>query len=157
MQMDNSDSTKLKDILSAIDPVEFKWDDTNTTVGIIAQEINSIDISDYAITSNTGLTVGHASVASSNSWANGSSISFASSTNPNTFRADTTEYSKSTIKTAKSTIDIDELAEMMETLKRRLLILIPAFEKHEKYPMLKQMYDEYKAMEALLSGPASNE
>ena len=83
-------------------------------------------------------------------WVSGSNISF---TNSNGFHADTTEYGKNTIKTAKSIIDIDELAEMMETLKKRLLILTPDFEKHEKYPMLKELYNEYKAMEALLSGP----
>lgn len=141
-------------MLTTVEPVKFAWDETNTTVGVIAQEICSIDLSDYTIGNNGGLTIGHASTASSNSWANGSSISFAAS---NTFHADTTEYGKNTIKTAKSTIDIDELAEMMETLKKRLLILTPNFEKHEQYPMLKQMYDEYKAMEALLSGPDSNE
>lgn len=150
--MDDSNKNKLKDVLSSIDPVEFKWDETNSTVGVIAQEIGSIDLSDYAITSsNTALTIGH---ATTNSWANGSSISFASS---QTFNADTTEYGKNTIKTAKSTIDIDELADMMETLKKRLLILAPNFEKHEKYPMLKELYNEYKAMEALLSGPDSDE
>ena len=56
-----------------------------------------------------------------------------------------------------SKIDIDELADMMATLKKRLLILTPSFEMHEKYPMLKEMYDEYKAMERLLSGPDSDE
>jgi hypothetical protein len=153
--MDDSDKDKLKDVLASIDPIEFQWDETNTTIGIIAQEIGSIDLSDYTIGSNnTGLTIGHASVSSSNSWANGSTISFAAS---QSFHADTTEYSKNTIKTAKSTIDIDELADMMETLKKRLLILAPDFEKHEKYPMLKELYNEYKAMEALLSGPDSNE
>jgi hypothetical protein len=94
------------------------------------------------------------SSTSSNNWSNGSTISFAGSS---TLHADTTTYGKTTITTAKSTIDIDELAEMMETLKKRLLILTPDFEKHEKYPMLKELYNEYKAMESLLSGPDSNE
>lgn len=53
-------------------------------------------------------------------------------------------------------IDVDELANLMEALKKRLLIIAPDFEKHEKYPMLKQLYDEYKALERLLSGPDSN-
>ena len=140
--MDDTDNSK--DVISSIDSVEFKWDETNTTVGVISQEIGTIDLSDYTI-SGTGI---------GNSWANGSSISFAASS---AFNADTTTYGKTTISTAKHTIDIDELAEMMDTLKKRLLILAPNFEKHEKYPMLKQMYDEYKAMEALLSGPDSNE
>ena len=153
--MNDSDKDKLKDVLSTIDPVEFKWDETNTHVGVIAQEVGTIDLSDYTvssgITSGSVLTIGSAGI---NNWTNGSSFSV---TNGSAFNADTTEYGKTTIKTAKSTIDIDELADMMETLKKRLLILAPDFEKHEKYPMLKELYNEYKAMEALLSGPDSNE
>ena len=139
--------------LDKVTPLEFKWDETNTTVGVVAQEIgiSMNDILSGTMSNGAGLSVGHSGI---NNWASGSSISFAASS---TFNADTTEYGKTTIKTAKHTIDIDELAEMMETLKKRLLILAPNFEKHEKYPMLKQMYDEYKAMEALLSGPDSNE
>lgn len=53
-------------------------------------------------------------------------------------------------------IDVDELANLMEALKKRLLIIAPDFEKHEKYPMLKQLYDEYKALGHLLNGPDSN-
>lgn len=53
------------------------------------------------------------------------------------------------------TIGIDDLIDTIDTIKRRLLILTPNFELHEKYPMLKEMYDEYKAMERLLSGPDS--
>jgi len=68
-----------------------------------------------------------------------------------------TVYGKTTIKTAKNEIDIDELANMMEVLKKRLLIIAPNFEMHEKYPMLKEMYNEYKAMEKLLGGPDSSE
>ena len=155
--MDEIDKDKLKDVLASIDPIEFQWDETNTSVGIIAQDIGSIDLSDYSMSSNAGLTIGHASVASGNSWSNGSTISFANIASSDTLHADTTTYGKTTIKTARSTIDIDELADMMETLKKRLLILAPNFEKHEKYPMLKELYNEYKAMEALLSGPDSNE
>jgi hypothetical protein len=140
--MDDSDKNKLKDVLSSINPIEYKWDETNTTVGFVAQEIGSI-----------GSSANTVSIAS-NSWTNGNSFSFGSS---DAFNADTTEYSKNTIKTARSTIDIDELADMMETLKKRLLILTPDFEKHEKYPMLKELYNEYKALEALLSGPDSNQ
>lgn len=152
--MDDSDKNKLKDVLSSIDPVEFKWDESNTTVGVIAQEIGAIGSSDTYIMNDTGaIDLGNITLGPS-SWANGSSISFASS---DTLNAGTTTYGKTTISTAKSTIDIDELADMMETLKKRLLILTPNFEMHEKYPMLKELYDEYKAMERLLSGPDTNE
>jgi acyl-[acyl carrier protein]--UDP-N-acetylglucosamine O-acyltransferase len=53
------------------------------------------------------------------------------------------------IKTKKNTINLDEMARMMETVKERLLILTPAFEKHEQYPALKEAYDHYKLIEAL--------
>jgi len=155
MQMDDDNNDKSNDVpstIDSIDHVEFKWDETNTTVGIIAQDIGTIDLSDYCnMASGSVLTAG---ANGSNNWLNNSTISFA---NGSSFNADTTTYGKTTISTAKSTIDIDELADMMETLKKRLLILTPNFEMHEKYPMLKELYNEYKAMEALLSGPDSNE
>lgn len=146
MQMDDKDKVGIP---ADITPVEFKWDETNMHVGVVAQEIGTIDLSEYTIGASDTVSIG----ASSN-WANGHGFSF---TSGSSFNADTTEYGKTTIKTAKSTIDIDELADMMETLKKRLLILTPNFEMHEKYPMLKELYDEYKAMEALLSGPDSVE
>ena len=55
------------------------------------------------------------------------------------------------LKTSKGNeIDVDELAEMMKIMKERLLILIPDFEKHEKYAALKKAYDNYKMIEALI-------
>jgi hypothetical protein len=53
------------------------------------------------------------------------------------------------IKTKKHTINLDEMAEVIETVKERLLILSPAFEKHEQYPALKEAYEHYKLIEAL--------
>lgn len=162
--MDNDSKNKLKDVLSTLDPVEFKWDETNTTVGVVAQEISSIGGTDTItltdsnfaidgtidlsnITTMSGLSItGH-------QYATAPAVGSISFNTSNSLSAGTTEYGKTTIKTAKNTIDIDELADMMNTLKKRLLILTPNFEKHEKYPMLKELYDEYKAMEKLLSGP----
>lgn len=54
------------------------------------------------------------------------------------------------IKTKKNTINLDEMAMMMETVKERLLILTPNFQMHDKYPALKDLYDQYKVMEAML-------
>jgi len=151
----NEDSNDNVNTIADITPVEFKWDETNISIGVVAQEICNIGIDPYTITgSNSGLSIGSIGPLT---YANGSTISFANMSSSDAFNAGTTEYGKTTIKTAKNTIDIDELADMMETLKKRLLILAPKFEMHEKYPMLKQMYDEYKAMEALLSGPDNNE
>jgi hypothetical protein len=53
------------------------------------------------------------------------------------------------IKTKKNKINLDEMATVMDTLKERLLILVPAFEKHDKYPALKEAYDHYKLIETL--------
>jgi len=57
----------------------------------------------------------------------------------------------SVLSTSKgNSVDLDELAEMMKIMKERLLILIPDFEKHEKYAALKKAYDNYKIIEALI-------
>ena len=54
------------------------------------------------------------------------------------------------IKTKKNTINLDEMAEMMNTLKERLLILTPNFELMEQYPTLKDAYEQYKLIESML-------
>ena len=168
--MDNDTKNKLKDVLSTMDPVEFKWDETNmsTQTGLIAEEIDTVDTIDtidlngtYDST-NIAIDLGSISIGTvgnsgafltSGSMNSGSTWTIGSQPNISI----TNEDSKSYIKTGKSKIDIDELADMMDTLKKRLLILTPSFEMHEKYPMLKEMYDEYKAMERLLGGPDNNE
>lgn len=159
--MDDSDKNKLKDVLSAIDPVEFKWDETNMTTGVIAQEIGAIGSSTnidlsagydtISIGSINSIDLGNITLSGSPMY-NGSSWTVSSSPAINI----TSNHGRSYIKTEKHEIDLDELGEMMETLKKRLLILAPNFEMHEKYPMLKELYDEYKAMEKLLSGPDSD-
>lgn len=53
------------------------------------------------------------------------------------------------IKTHRNKVNLDEVADMMKVLKERLLIITPDFEKHEKYPALKEAYDNYKLIEAL--------
>jgi hypothetical protein len=184
--MDNNDKNKLKDVLSTIDSVEFKWDKINmsTQPGVIAQEISTLDSGDpydlgmfamdpsAMVTMNTAgiaplttaqtVTIGPSlnyqsgfgavplananfvSVGSNNSWITTQAPASLSINNVG---------GKNTIKTPKHEIDIDDLAETINVFKKRLLILTPDFEKHEKYPMLKEMYNEYKAMERLLSGP----
>ena len=56
-----------------------------------------------------------------------------------------------TLSTDKNTINLDELAEMMSVMRDRFLIIIPNFEKHEKYAALKKAYDHYKLIEAMIS------
>ncbi|CAB4241869.1 hypothetical protein UFOVP71_407 [uncultured Caudovirales phage] len=155
--MNEDSKSKLKDILSTIDPVEYKWDSTNTTVGVIAQEIGEVD-SEGTIT----LTGSQDYISIGSIGAAGSTITFDSNAvnwNSNYtigagLHADNTEYGSNQIKLGNGkTIDLDELHDVMETLKKRLLILTPNFEQMKKYPMLKELYDEYKAMERLLDGP----
>jgi hypothetical protein len=166
--MDDDTKNKLKDVLSSIDPAEFKWNNNNmsTQTGLIAHEVDSttIDLSgsydtitidpiDLGSINMSSITITGAtdnSGAYLTSGSNGASwTSF--STSPSISIGN--EHGKNVIKTNKHEIDLDELGDMMETLKKRLLILTPNFEQMEKYPMLKEMYDEYKAMERLLSGP----
>lgn len=80
-------------------------------------------------------------------------VSITSGTISSSLRNGDTEYGKTYIKTKKHTIDLDELGDTMETLKKRLLILTPNFEQLEKYPMLKAAYDEFKMLEKLLGEP----
>jgi hypothetical protein len=60
------------------------------------------------------------------------------------------------IATDKNKIDVDELAILMQTLRERLLIIIPNFEKHEKYEALKKAYDHYKLIESMLGEDNDN-
>ena len=156
--MDNDSKSKLKDILSTIDPVEFQWtEDTTNSPGVIAEEISTITLG--AIGSDDTITLNG---NSGYSIAAGQTIAFdASNINWNSnytigsgISAGNTDYGSNEIRLGNGkTIDLDELHDIVETIKQRLLILTPNFEQMEKYPMLKELYNEYKAMEKLLSGP----
>lgn len=54
------------------------------------------------------------------------------------------------IATEKHVIDLNKVAETLEIVRERLLILVPAFEKHEKYPALKKAYEHYKLIEKII-------
>lgn len=118
--------------ISNLPDTTYSYTGDTTIPGIIAQDIGSITLDSAYF--NNNITIAN---SGSSSW------------------AFTDEVKATTISTAKHTIDIDELAEVFEIVKKRLLILTPNFEMHEKYPMLKELYDEYKAMEKLLGGPDS--
>lgn len=137
-----------------IKPVEYHWSDDMGATGFVAQEVNDISLdtitignsSDYNITGAQGastITFDTNSINWNTSYTIGSGLTH-----------NGTDYGKTEIKLSNGkSIDLNELADLVDTLKERLLILTPNFEQMEKYPMLKQMYDEYKAMEKLLSGP----
>lgn len=155
----NDDDKKLTDTVT---PVEFNWssDDMSMSTGVMAQEIGSVTLdmstvgaaqSVYTIdtSSNDTIDLSSITIGGTNGGNIGSAYSFTNNwENKNTLSGLDEIYSKSGKK-----INIDELAEVVETIKKRLLILAPNFELHEKYPMLKELYEEYKAMERLLGGP----
>ncbi len=153
----NNDDDKVS---GTIKPVEFEWssDDTMMSTGVIAQEVGSItlDISNagaagsvYAIDTNDTIDLSSITIGGSSGGNIGSAYSFTSNwETKNTLNGIEEIHTKSGKK-----IDVDELAEVVETIKKRLLILTPNFEMHEKYPMLKELYEEYKALERLLGGP----
>lgn len=127
------------------------------TVGDIILDFNATSYSmantEATTTLNTGITFGTGTTGPGSPFTDYSNYTITSI--GSIFGND--ENSISGIETIKTKsgkkINIDELAEFMESMKRRLLILTPKFELHEKYPMLKQMYEEYLAMERLLDGP----
>lgn len=149
-----------------LDTVEFSWSDDNMSgTGVIAQEISSIagegvtlDIGAYGAGASDIITMSSGTIDLS-------SITISSNTNPGgafSFAGGGYEpsHSISNVEEIHTTtgkkIDLDELVDVIETIKKRFLILAPNFELHEKYPMLKELYDEYKAMEKLLGGPDRN-
>ncbi len=153
-----------KKTTDTIKPVEFDWssDDTMMSTGVIAQEVGSItlDISNagaagsvYAIDTTDTIDLSSITIGSGgNTTISSNPYTFSTWETKNTLNGVEEIHTKSGKK-----IDVDELAEVVETIKKRLLILTPNFEMHEKYPMLKELYNEYKAMERLLSGPDREE
>lgn len=128
-----NDDSSITINISDLPDTTYSYTSDTIASGVIAQEIGSITLDSSYFNGNITIANG-----SSSTW------SF------------TSDVKANTINTDRSSIDIDELADIIETVKKRLLILTPSFEMHEKYPMLKELYDEYKAMEKLLSGPDSN-
>jgi len=49
--------------------------------------------------------------------------------------------------------EVDEIKNRLSTIENRLSILVPDRKLLKKYELLKNLYDQYKAAEALLSGP----
>lgn len=154
--------------LDGIKPVEFTWSSDNANMshtGIVAQEIDIInselnttviDLGNYgAATDVISFGDGNIDLNSITISGHGSNAySFAGGSGMNITNSISGVNEINTASGKK--IDLDELSDVLETVKKRLLILAPNFELHEKYPMLKEMYDEYKAMERLLGGPDRN-
>jgi hypothetical protein len=57
----------------------------------------------------------------------------------------------------KENVSVDEIIDFMDTMKKRMLVLTPMFELHEKYPALKEAYTNYLLIEKLVSGDQPDE
>lgn len=82
--------------------------------------------------------------------------------NPDDLITDDTDYSGMTISIDDSywtdmgdprEEDIKSMNERLSTIENRLSIIVPDKEMLEKYEVLQDLYNQYKAAEALLSGP----
>lgn len=150
-----------KDSFDGINPVAVSWSSDNMShTGITAQDFDQINSELNSVTIDLG-SYGAATdtISFGSSGINLNDISISSFSGSNNFSISNQNSINGVdeIHTAKGKkIDLDELADVLETVKKRLLILAPNFELHEKYPMLKEMYEEYKAMEKLLGGPDRN-
>jgi len=113
--------------------------------------IPSITLSGTGSTGNTVYTVGAGGVGGSGAIGHTGSYFTSTGTGAGSGWTTITPQSTTVLSTSKGNkVDLDELAEMMKIMKERLLILIPDFEKHEKYAALKKAYDNYKMIEALI-------
>jgi hypothetical protein len=57
----------------------------------------------------------------------------------------------------KKSVSLDEVIDFMEVMKRRMCMLDPLLEKHDKYPALKEAYENYLLIERLCCGDDTNE
>jgi hypothetical protein len=54
-------------------------------------------------------------------------------------------------------VEVDEIIDFMKTMRKRMLVITPMFELHEKYPALKEAYENYLLIEKLVSGDQPDE
>lgn len=47
-------------------------------------------------------------------------------------------------------VSVDEIIDVMDVVKRRMLVLTPDFEKHEIFPALKEAYEHYLVLDKLM-------
>lgn len=170
---------KLKEALAGIDPAEFKWkDESGYDIGLsestdsIADTIDISTIGSLTLTtaqipafSNmssspyANVTVNSAGSAgsylfnnvSSSSWANvtigASGTPLSSTPNPGLKVSGDAEFE------GKVMINGRNISEFMETISKRLSILVPDPEKLEHFEALKKAYEHYKTLEALCQVP----
>jgi len=165
---------KLKEALDKITPAEFKWKEEYPGYDIGLSEpadsiADTIDISTIGSMTTAQLsaftmsnspyanvTVSSAGSAGSYLYSNGSSSSWANVTLGSL--GATGPSSSLNVKgdaefEGKVKINGQDLVEFMDTISKRLSILVPDPEKLEHFAALKKAYEHYKTLEALCQMP----
>lgn len=89
---------------------------------------------------NTGMTM----IYGSSGWTAMSSSSISSSSNR-------TASITSLATTDGRSVTTNEIVDFMEIMKRRMLVIIPDFEKHAQFPALKEAYENYMVLDKLIN------
>jgi hypothetical protein len=161
---------KLKEALAGISPADFKWKEEYPGYDIGLSEstdsiADTIDISSIGSLTTAQLpsftmsnspyanvTVNSAGSAGSYLFNNGSSSSWAirhGATGPSS----SLQVKGDAEFEGKVKINGQDLAEFMDTISKRLTILVPDPEKLEHFAALKKAYEHYKTLEALCQMP----
>jgi hypothetical protein len=163
---------KLKEALAGISPADFKWKEEYPGYDIGLSEstdsiADTIDISSIGSLTTAQLpsftmsnspyanvTVNSAGSAGSYLYSNGSSSSWANVTLGSTTQPSSSLQVKGDAEfEGKVKINGQDLAEFMDTISKRLTILVPDPEKLEHFEALKKAYEHYKTLEALCQVP----
>jgi len=119
----------------------------SSTDTIILNSLGSIDMSTYNMnyTMPTSTTSGSTYTISNGTWSTGSlSTPYITTTTTPSIQVDGDAEFKGSIK-----VKGKDLGDWMETLERRLSILVPDPKKLEQYEALRKAYNHYKMLEAL--------
>jgi len=120
------------------------------TITLNSADLGTIDMSTYynnysTYTVPTSTTSGSSYTISNGTWSTGSvSMPYITTTSTPSIQVDGDAEFKGNIK-----IKGKDLGDWMETLERRLAILVPDPKKLEQYEALKKAYNHYKMLEAL--------
>lgn len=147
------------------DPINYDSDtlDTITISSLTTADISSLSntmmgpyISNTSLPTYGNITIRNTGAASGSYYTNGTNSSnWASITGSN--KHPSIQITGDAEFEGKVKINGQDLAQFMETLSKRLAILVPDPEKLEHFAALKKAYDHYKTLEALCEVPKKEE
>jgi len=160
------DFDRIKQALEDITPAEVEFDD-KPSVGIIAQEID-IDLAGLKSSlwpnmSSGTITIGASGSSGSVLTSAGANGSYWSNSGPYTISSTNLNPKSSLEVTGDANFEGDikwkgrSLSDMLESIEKRLGILVPDPEKLEHFEALKKAYEHYKTLEALCTVPKKDD